>query len=42
MRIFAQVMAEAPSDGSDALQAVLAACKLIDLLLVLQAEEFQM
>ncbi|EJC98757.1 uncharacterized protein FOMMEDRAFT_170958 [Fomitiporia mediterranea MF3/22] len=41
IRIFSQVMAEAPSDGSDALQAVLAACKLIDLLLVLQTEEFQ-
>ncbi|KAL5535972.1 hypothetical protein ACEPAF_4066 [Sanghuangporus sanghuang] len=41
IRIFSQVMAEAPSDGSDALQAVLAACKLIDLLLVMQTEEFQ-
>ncbi|KAH8110602.1 Dopey, N-terminal-domain-containing protein [Phellopilus nigrolimitatus] len=41
IRIFEQVMAEPPSDGSDSLQSILSACKLIDLLLVLQTEEFQ-
>ena len=35
-------MADPPSDGSDALQVLLSACKLLDLLLVLQTEEFQM
>ena len=35
-------MAEPPIDGSDALQLILSACKLVDLLLVLQTEEFQM
>lgn len=42
IRVFEQVMAEPPSDGSENLQAILSACKLIDLLLVLQTVEFQM
>ncbi|KAI5120784.1 hypothetical protein M0805_002411 [Coniferiporia weirii] len=41
IRIFEQAMAEPPADGSDSLQLVLSACKLVDLLLVLQTEEFQ-
>jgi len=41
-RIFDGVMSELPVDGSEDLQLILAACKLLDLLLVLQTEEFQM
>ncbi|KAI0050603.1 hypothetical protein FA95DRAFT_1536117 [Auriscalpium vulgare] len=40
-RLFDQIIAELPSDGSDTLTLVLAACKLMDLLLVIQTEEFQ-
>ncbi|KAG2022683.1 hypothetical protein CC2G_000411 [Coprinopsis cinerea AmutBmut pab1-1] len=40
-RIFEQVMTTLPPDGSEDLQLVLAACKTIDLLLVLQTQEFQ-
>lgn len=40
-RIFEQVIAAIPADGSEDLQLVLAACKCLDLLLVLQTEEFQ-
>ena len=32
---------ELPSDGADSLSLILSACKLVDLLLVLQTEEFQ-
>lgn len=35
-------MATLPSDGSEDLQLILAASKCLDLLLVLQTEEFQM
>ncbi len=35
-------MDEPPLDGSEALQLVLAACKFLDLLLVIQSEDFQM
>ena len=42
IRIFEEIMAKPPSDGSESLQVALSACKLIDLLLVLQTEEFQM
>jgi len=35
-------MTEPPADGSDDLQLVLSACKFLDLLLVLQTEDFQM
>jgi hypothetical protein len=35
-------MIEVPSDGSEALPLVLSVCKFIDLLVVLQTEEFQM
>lgn len=35
-------MEDIPADGSDDLQLVLAACKFLDLLLVLQTEDFQM
>ncbi|KAG6817586.1 hypothetical protein H0H87_006963 [Tephrocybe sp. NHM501043] len=40
-RIFEQAMAALPSDGSEDLQLILAASKCLDLLLVLQTEEFQ-
>jgi len=40
-RIFEQTMASLPADGSEDLQLVLSACKCLDLLLVLQTEEFQ-
>ncbi len=35
-------MDDAPPDGSESLQLVLAACKFLDLLLVIQSEDFQM
>lgn len=41
-RIFEQVIMTLPPDGSEDLQLVLAASKCLDLLLVLQTEEFQM
>jgi hypothetical protein len=34
-------MDEPPPDGSEQLQLVLAACKVLDLLLVIQSEDFQ-
>ncbi|KAK0199079.1 Dopey, N-terminal-domain-containing protein [Armillaria mellea] len=40
-RLFEQIMSTLPSDGSDDLQLILSACKFLDLLLVLQTEEFQ-
>jgi len=40
-RVFEQIMASVPSDGSEDLQLVLAASKCLDLLLALQTEEFQ-
>ncbi|GBE77521.1 hypothetical protein SCP_0103960 [Sparassis crispa] len=40
-RLFDQALASLPSDGSEELGLILAACKLLDLLLVLQTEEFQ-
>ncbi|KDQ31322.1 hypothetical protein PLEOSDRAFT_1102291 [Pleurotus ostreatus PC15] len=40
-RIFEQVMTSLPSDGSEELQLILAACKCLDLLIALQTEEFQ-
>ncbi|TFY63318.1 hypothetical protein EVJ58_g3324 [Rhodofomes roseus] len=39
--LFERVITSLPSDGSEELTLVLAACKLLDLLLVLQTEEFQ-
>lgn len=41
-RLLEQTMFEVPSDGSEALSLILSVCKFIDLLLVLQTEEFQM
>lgn len=35
-------MIDVPLDGSEALALILSICKFIDLLLVLQTEEFQM
>jgi hypothetical protein len=35
-------MIEVPSDATEALSLILSVCKFIDLLLVLQTEEFQM
>ncbi|PFH49049.1 hypothetical protein AMATHDRAFT_5245 [Amanita thiersii Skay4041] len=40
-RIFEQAIISMPSDGSEDLQLVLAASKCLDLLIVLQTEEFQ-
>ncbi|KAA1471434.1 hypothetical protein DENSPDRAFT_893964 [Dentipellis sp. KUC8613] len=40
-RLFDSMTTTLPSDGSEDLPLVLAACKLLDLLLVLQTEEFQ-
>ncbi|KZT08595.1 uncharacterized protein LAESUDRAFT_757319 [Laetiporus sulphureus 93-53] len=40
-RLFEQALISLPSDGSEELGLILAACKLLDLLLVLQTEEFQ-
>jgi hypothetical protein len=36
------MMTTLPADGSEDLQLILSACKCLDLLLVLQTEEFQM
>ena len=35
-------MEQVPPDGSESLQLALAACKFLDLLLVIQSEDFQM
>ncbi|KAG9033005.1 hypothetical protein FRB95_000667 [Tulasnella sp. JGI-2019a] len=40
-RVFEQSMATPPPDGSDELVVLLSACKFLDLVLVLQTEEFQ-
>ncbi|OCH88751.1 hypothetical protein OBBRIDRAFT_64803 [Obba rivulosa] len=40
-RLFDQMLETLPSDGSEELGLVLSVCKLLDLLLVLQTEEFQ-
>ncbi|KAI0830814.1 Dopey, N-terminal-domain-containing protein [Trametes gibbosa] len=40
-RVFEQILDNVPGDGSEELGLVLSACKLLDLLLVLQTEEFQ-
>ncbi|KAI9057020.1 hypothetical protein FKP32DRAFT_1598504 [Trametes sanguinea] len=40
-RIFEQILENIPSDGSEELGLILSACKVLDLLLVLQTEEFQ-
>nr|XP_031863087.1 uncharacterized protein CI109_001565 [Kwoniella shandongensis]KAA5530159.1 hypothetical protein CI109_001565 [Kwoniella shandongensis] len=41
LRIFELTMDDPPEDGSEQLQLVLAACKFLDLLLVIQSEDFQ-
>ncbi|EJU02805.1 hypothetical protein DACRYDRAFT_94483 [Dacryopinax primogenitus] len=41
VRLFEDVILEPPADNSDDLAVLLAACKFLDLLLVLQTEEFQ-
>ncbi|WRT65559.1 uncharacterized protein IL334_002504 [Kwoniella shivajii] len=41
LRIFELTMDDPPEDGSESLQLVLAACKFLDLLLVIQSEDFQ-
>lgn len=40
-RLFEQIMTTLPADGSEDLPLILSACKCLDLLLVLQTEEFQ-
>ena len=42
LRVFEATMDERPPDHSESLQLVLAACKFLDLLLVIQSEDFQM
>ncbi|KDN49150.1 hypothetical protein RSAG8_02503, partial [Rhizoctonia solani AG-8 WAC10335] len=41
IRIFASALVDPPTDGSDELLLLLAACKCVDLMLVLQTPEFQ-
>ncbi|WWC68766.1 uncharacterized protein I206_102700 [Kwoniella pini CBS 10737] len=41
LRIFERTMDDPPDDGSEDLQLVLAACKFLDILLVIQSEDFQ-
>lgn len=40
-RVFEQCIGSPPADGSEDLMVILAACKFLDLVLVLQTEEFQ-
>lgn len=40
-RLLDQLMTTLPTDGSEDLPLVLSACKFLDLLLVLQTEDFQ-
>lgn len=42
LRVFEATMDDPPSDESEDLTLVLAACKFLDLLLVIQSEDFQM
>lgn len=42
LRVFETTMDDPPRDGSEDLALVLAACKFLDLLLVIQSEDFQM
>jgi len=41
IRLFTAALVEPPADGSDDLHLLLAACKCVDLMLVLQTQEFQ-
>jgi len=41
-RVLEHVFTDVPADGSEDLALVLSACKFLDLLLVLQTQEFQM
>ncbi|KAK1927398.1 Dopey, N-terminal-domain-containing protein [Papiliotrema laurentii] len=41
LRVFEAIMEDVPADGSESLQLALAACKFLDLLLVIQSEDFQ-
>ncbi|KDQ15544.1 hypothetical protein BOTBODRAFT_65254 [Botryobasidium botryosum FD-172 SS1] len=41
LRVFEQIIVSPPADGSEDLPLILSACKLLDLLLVLRTEEFQ-
>ena len=40
-RVFEQILVAPPADESDELLLILSACKFLDLLVVLQTEEFQ-
>lgn len=42
LRLYEQLMSEPSTSSSEYLQLILSACKFLDLLLVLQTEEFQM
>ena len=41
LRVFEELMDDFPTDGSESLHLVLASCKFLDLLLVMQSEDFQ-
>lgn len=41
LRVFETIMEDTPADNSESLQLALAACKFLDLLLVIQSEDFQ-
>jgi hypothetical protein len=41
LRVFESTMDDPPPDHSEDLQLVLAACKFLDLLLIIQSEDFQ-
>ena len=42
LKVFEGTMDDPPADGSEDLALVLAACKFLDLLLIIQSEDFQM
>jgi hypothetical protein len=42
LKVFEGTMDDPPADNSEDLALVLAACKFLDLLLIIQSEDFQM
>jgi hypothetical protein len=42
LKVFEGAMDDPPPDNSEGLALVLAACKFLDLLLIIQSEDFQM
>lgn len=41
LKVFESTMDDPPVDGSEDLTLILAACKFLDLLLIIQSEDFQ-